>query len=824
MFISNHPSKKAAYLAILAFFLFLANTSFSETITGAQQKPDELIKEGIDLYNSGQYEKAITTLNQVEGLKPNKRLLSEAYFYLSLCYFQLGDTENSKQFINKTIQVEPKKTIDETKYAPDYVALFKQAQGEVPTVATREARPGAGIKIGRIALVGAVVVAVGAAAYFLFIREDTGDIQVSSTPTAAQVFLDGADTGWKTNCTLAEISPGDHMIKLVKDGYTDYEQKVSVKRGNTATLNITLPAIPIRVTKPAAGSTWVKGQIVEIKWETGTSSSLRFLQRTGQFSDFANESSYLRRMSAFQTRSALQRESGKRAMDSEGSGSGSALALKKGFISSEREGENPVSSSVGKDSGRPDLSLRSQDIRAQSLYERKGSSSSPASEATQPGQRSGRTGVAQKANLLDISKVKIELYKGADVVETIESSTDNDGSQNWTVPTTTADRTDYKIRISCASDLKIYGESGSFAITAANLVITQPTSTTFWGKGEAKDIKWTSTVTGSVRIDLLKGTSPYFPIMDNTANNGSFTWTISPDLEDRTDYRIRITHLSDANLKGESPAFIITKLTYDVDAVTTGLMSPIGITIDHAGNAHVVEGDLHQVQKFIPASGPVSPLIVGGYGSVSLVQPRGIVADTMGGFVYVVSSGNHQIQKFDTNGTLIATKGGPLAGSNDGQFDSPHGIAIDIYGNIYVTDRNNKRVQKFSPALTWIQSWSVSADPLGIACDSGRNSLYVADYADKRILVYSLDGAFYRSFSVAGRPIGVAVDKSGFVYVTDVENHSFLKYTSEGVLLCRKGSYGDGYDQFKVPADICFDSFGRLLVTSFEGNRVQRFK
>ena len=60
MLIHNHPSKKKAYFAILAFFLFLANTSFSETLTAPQQKPEELIKEGIDLYNSGQYEKAIT--------------------------------------------------------------------------------------------------------------------------------------------------------------------------------------------------------------------------------------------------------------------------------------------------------------------------------------------------------------------------------------------------------------------------------------------------------------------------------------------------------------------------------------------------------------------------------------------------------------------------------------------------------------------------------------------------------------------------------------------------------------------------------------------
>ena len=248
-------------------------------------------------------------------------------------------------------------------------------------------------------------------------------------------------------------------------------------------------------------------------------------------------------------------------------------------------------SSAGKDSGRPDLSLRSQDIRAQSLYERKGSPTSPASEVTQPGQRPGRTGVAQKANLLDISKVRIDLYKGSDKIETVETSTENDGNQNWTVPTTLADRTDYKIRISCASDLNIYGESGSFSITEAKIVITQPTSTTSWGKGEAKEIKWTSTVSGSVRIDLLKGTTPYFPIVDNTPNNGSYMWTISPDHEDSLDYRIRITHLSDPNLKGESPAFIITKLTYDVDAVYNGNYGADRITIDYAGQAHVVQGD-----------------------------------------------------------------------------------------------------------------------------------------------------------------------------------------------------------------------------------------
>jgi sugar lactone lactonase YvrE len=98
------------------------------------------------------------------------------------------------------------------------------------------------------------------------------------------------------------------------------------------------------------------------------------------------------------------------------------------------------------------------------------------------------------------------------------------------------------------------------------------------------------------------------------------------------------------------------------------------------------------------------------------------------------------------------------------------------------------------------------------------------DYAGRRVLVYNLNGTLSKSWSVAGLPKSIAVDKSGFVYVTDVENHRFLKYTADGLLLCTKGSYGDAYDQLKRPADICVDSLGRVLVTSNENSRIHRFK
>ena len=52
--------------------------------------------------------------------------------------------------------------------------------------------------------------------------------------------------------------------------------------------------------------------------------------------------------------------------------------------------------------------------------------------------------------------------------------------------------------------------------------------------------------------------------------------------------------------------------------------------------------------------------------------------------MYVSDSGNWRIQKFDSDGKFI-TKWG-TNGTGDGQFSDPKGIAIDPYGNVYVTD------------------------------------------------------------------------------------------------------------------------------------------
>jgi len=63
-----------------------------------------------------------------------------------------------------------------------------------------------------------------------------GKIEISSQPDGATVFLDGKEVG-ETPYSLENIKTGDHTVKIVKKGYSDYETKVSVLENRTSTIN-----------------------------------------------------------------------------------------------------------------------------------------------------------------------------------------------------------------------------------------------------------------------------------------------------------------------------------------------------------------------------------------------------------------------------------------------------------------------------------------------------------------------------------------------------------------------------------------------------------
>jgi 5-hydroxyisourate hydrolase-like protein (transthyretin family) len=140
--------------------------------------------------------------------------------------------------------------------------------------------------------------------------------------------------------------------------------------------------------------------------------------------------------------------------------------------------------------------------------------------------------------------VKIELMKGGVLNRVISSSTANDGSYYWTIPSTQTLGTDYKIRITSTSHTMVTDSSNSnFAIVNGTLTVTSPNGGEKWINGTTHTLTWTSAGNpgAHVKIELLKGGVVNRNITLSTANDGSYSWTIPSKQTLGTDYKIRIT-------------------------------------------------------------------------------------------------------------------------------------------------------------------------------------------------------------------------------------------------------------------------------------------
>ena len=125
---------------------------------------------------------------------------------------------------------------------------------------------------------------------------------------------------------------------------------------------------------------------------------------------------------------------------------------------------------------------------------------------------------------------------------------------------------------------------------------------------------------------------------------------------------------------------------------------PTGITIDSHDNVYVVDSNHNRVQKFDSGGGFLLKWGESGEGEGQFQLPQGLAVDGSDQ-LYVVDSGNNRLQKFDSQGRfLFKWDNSQTPGTSrkaDGQLNGPEGIAIDRQGNVYLTDTQNARLEKF---------------------------------------------------------------------------------------------------------------------------------
>lgn len=167
------------------------------------------------------------------------------------------------------------------------------------------------------------------------------------------------------------------------------------------------------------------------------------------------------------------------------------------------------------------------------------------------------------------------------------------------------------------------------------------------------------------------------------------------------------------------------------------------------------------------------------------------------GFIYISDIAKNEIVVLDSSFNLIHSYGG--FGNGEQNFDDP----IDVFStslNLYVTDRNNNRIQVFDRQLNYIYTFSPSLANSGL--------------------------------SEISYPIGCVLSASGDYFLLDEGNNRILKFDSRGNFLLKFGDYESGNFEISNPKKILTDGLNyiyiiednRLLIFDLYGNGLIKFQ
>ena len=200
---------------------------------------------------------------------------------------------------------------------------------------------------------------------------------------------------------------------------------------------------------------------------------------------------------------------------------------------------------------------------------------------------------------------------------------------------------------------------------------------------------------------------------------------------------------------------------------TRRLRDAHGIFVGPDDHLYVCNRDEHEVLKLTPEGRIV--LVLGQRGRPALQAPFNHPADvavSRSGEIYVADGyGNSAVHRFSPEGRHVSSWGAPGAGR--GQFTTPHGIWVDAQDRVLVADRENDRLQLFSPEGDAHGEWRDLYHPMDIYVD-GAGTVYVTDQIP-RISMYSPEGRLL----ARGRPVaigahGVWGDSRSNLYLAEV--------------------------------------------------------
>jgi hypothetical protein len=199
--------------------------------------------------------------------------------------------------------------------------------------------------------------------------------------------------------------------------------------------------------------------------------------------------------------------------------------------------------------------------------------------------------------------------------------------------------------------------------------------------------------------------------------------------------------------------------------------------------------------------------------------------------------------------------------ATNAEFQGPFGVAVDVNGNIFISDGNNQVIRKVNTA--GIITTAVGTGAMGFSGDGGQatnatltepynlaidiaGNLYIVDVvglirkvntagvittvAGNATQGYSGDGAAATAAQL-NQPTGVCVDVAGNIFIADQFNNVIRKVNTAGIITTVAGNgtlgfSGDGgaatNAKLNQPAGVCVDANGNIFTAEYNGNHIRK--
>jgi len=341
-----------------------------------------------------------------------------------------------------------------------------------------------------------------------------------------------------------------------------------------------------------------------------------------------------------------------------------------------------------------------------------------------------------------------------------------------------------------------------------------------------------------------------------TSISGDYTsYDLSVQYTFNTIYYLKLTYTSNL-VESDGMTIVYYRSYYDVTTFGSNIY-PSGIAFDSSGNLYFTDTANRRIKKIgtdgvvaVFAGSDISGNTDGTGVAATFNMPYSIAVDSSGEFLYIGDIGNNNIRKivistqlvttidisgsspqglvYDGNGYLYVTTSQQIlkilcsqgsysvysginntsgntngAIANNATYNSPEGIVIDSFGNIFIADTSNRVIRKIDTANSTVANFAGSGSnysidgiglaasfkaPKGLSIDSSGNLYVTDDNLVRKITpvgaVSTLAGGSNSNningvgASVNFSPNAVAVNSSGNIFVADLTNTSIYKITS----------------------------------------------